>query len=97
MTENNNEENGKLAFDFKLYRSRITVEKLDELVEWITDSKAGKILSIVALVKLVAVFIYLFIRKRIIDDEWMIFKQEYEQQQKNLNRTEIDEESLDDI
>lgn len=83
-------------FDYKKNKSKaINVEMLDKLMEDCISAGTSRWASIVMAVKIVLFFCYLWARKSLIDEQFMIEKQEYEQGRTNQNENDIGNDNLD--
>jgi len=86
----------KFNFDYKKHKSKkINTEMLDKLMDDIISAGTSQWASIVAGIKIVVFFAYLWARKRIIDEEFLIAKQDYEQSRGNSNSNDINSDDLD--
>ena len=84
-----------MELDPNIYRSKVSVERLDQLMEWVDKNPSGTLEVVFALVKLLAVFAYIWTRNKLVDQEWEIRKQEFARKQTIGNRTEIGNEDMD--
>lgn len=83
-------------FDHRKYKSRkIDLETLDKLFDQVVNSGTNRFAALVAGLKIAIFFAYLWARKRIIDEEFLIAKQEYEQNRTNTNSGTISDDDLD--
>lgn len=83
-------------FDHKKYKSRkITIERLDKVFDSFIEPSTGTFSSFVAGLKIIVFFTYLWARKRMIDEEMFIAKQDYEQGRTNSNSSDINQDDLD--
>ena len=73
-------------------QTKITVEQLDELFEWVLAPKGLKFSWIIHVIKLVAVVGYLWARQKCLDDTWRISVQKYERDRVNKNRDEVEDD-----
>jgi hypothetical protein len=86
----------EFQFDYTKYKSKyVSLDQLDELYKAFLTPATGWVDTAVKGLQLIFVGIYIFVRSKIIDQEYMIQKQEYEQKQNNSSRTEIDNETMD--
>ena len=67
----------------------ITVEQLDEMFFWVMNPRKAKHAWIIHLIKLVAVYLYLFSRSKLVEESWRQEKNEYMKKQILENRDEI--------
>lgn len=81
--------------DKLLLRSQLSIERLDKLAEVLNKDPAGKLELVFGLVKMVVALAYIYVRNKMVANEWEIQKQEYENSQKLDARTEINEEDMD--
>lgn len=82
----------KSEFIAKHAQSKITVEKLDELMDYAMNPKKHKFAWVIHVIKLVSIFLYLFCRKQILDETWEISLQQYEQDRVNKNREVVEDD-----
>lgn len=83
-------------FNHKKYKSKaINVSMLDKLMEDCISAGTSRWASIVMGCKIILFFCYLWARKSLIDTEFMIAKQEYEQDSTNNNEDDIGGDDLD--
>jgi hypothetical protein len=81
--------------DASMLKSKVSVKRLDELMDWVDRKPNGKIETIFALIQLLAVFAYIWTRNKLVESEWEIRKQEYAREETMENREEIAEEDMD--
>jgi len=85
-------------FNYEQYRPKVvSVDMLDKLMRWVMRETTGitKLDAILGFFKLIAAFCYLWARKELVNFEFEIQKQKYEQKQTVDNQDEIDNEDLD--
>lgn len=81
--------------DYKLYKSRkVSIEMLDKLMDNVASSKSV-IERVASGLKIFLFFGYLWARKRLIDEDLLIKKQEYEQKRNQQNESDIESDDLD--
>lgn len=69
-----------VKFDYIKYKQeRLTVERLDSLMDFIMASDSSTFGKIMTVVKLVVAFAYIYTRNKLIDNELLIYKQQLEQ------------------
>lgn len=68
----------KFVFDYKTNQTPLSVEKLDELMKFVTESGGGLTGAIIAGVKLILIGVYLTARQKLINEKRLIARQEYE-------------------
>lgn len=73
-------------------QSKITVEQLDELMEWVLQPKGLKFSWIIHVIKLLAIFAYLYCRNMIIQQTWDISLQKYERDRIKDNRKQVEDD-----
>jgi len=85
-----------LRFDHKKYKSKaIDYQMLDDLMKDCIAAGTSRWASIVMGLKIIVFGVYLIARKILIDQEFEIAKQEYQQDQINTNRDDINQDELD--
>jgi hypothetical protein len=69
---------------------KITVQQLDQLMEWFDKKPNGKVETIFALIQILTVFLYVYVRSKLLKEE------DYERGQKyiNENNTKTQKEIL---
>lgn len=83
-------------FDHKKYKSKsVNVGMIDSLMNDFISVGTSKIAAIFIGLKICLFFFYLWARKSLIDTEFMIAKQEYEQGRTNSNEDSISQDELD--
>ena len=70
----------------------VTVEQLDQLMNYCLDPKTGRFSWIVHCIKLVAVFAYIYTRKQIVDEDWKYSKQRNQLRRIKNNRSIVEED-----
>lgn len=89
-------EKEEFRFDHRQWKSKkVDIDKLDAVMDVVLDSGTSTWGSIVAGIKVLIFFAYLWARKRLIDEEFMIRKQQYEQGRVNDNRDDLSQDDLD--
>lgn len=73
-------------------QTKITVEKLDELMDFAMNPKGLRFSWLIHIVKLISVFLYLYCRKQLLKETWTISVQRYEQDMVNNNRAEVEDD-----
>lgn len=81
----------KEEFAAKHAQSKVTTDQLDEMFDFVMG-KGSKVFWLISVIKLVAVVAYLWARQKCIDDSWLATLQKYEQEQKQKNRSEVDDD-----
>lgn len=85
-------------YNYSKFRTKhITIDQLDEMVNFVLESPNGKYGSIIAGLKLLVIFAYVWTRKRLVDEDMQMFKQEYEQRQSVGAKAEIINEDKDNV
>jgi large-conductance mechanosensitive channel len=88
----------EFIFDYSKYKTKsISLAQLDQIFEIVVAPATSYIQMIAKAVQLVMIGIYIFVRGKLVDQEFKIQKQEYEQKQNNSSRTEIDSEDMDNV
>jgi hypothetical protein len=86
----------EFVFDYSKYRTKsISITQLDQMFEVLTAPATNYVTMALKGVQLILIGIYIFARSKLIDQEFQVQKQEYEQKQNNSSRTEIDGEDMD--
>lgn len=86
----------EFRFDHRKYKSKaIKLSMLDALMESIISAGTSQWASIVAGIKILIFGVYLWARKQLIDEEFKIAKQEYEQGRANDNADDILNDDMD--
>lgn len=82
-------------FNHRKYKSKkVSLKMIDDLMDIVISSGTSKVQTIIAAIKIVIFFAYLWVRKMLIDEQFKIEKQEYEQGRVGTN---IDDLSSDDM
>lgn len=82
-------------FQYTLTRPKLSLEKLDELAEFVFSGNAKGLGFIGAGIKLLLALAYIFARKYLYDTEMQIAKQEYEVNQHSKTDSDINNDNLD--
>ena len=86
----------EFAFDYSKYKKKkINIKMLDDLRETTIASGTSKFAKIMAMVKIIIFFAYLWGRKRLIDEEFTLQRQAYEQRRINENGEVLAGDDLD--
>ena len=75
-------------------QTQVTVEQLDDLMTWVQQPKTFKFSFVIHVIKLFAVFAYLYTRAKILDETWHISKNLHEVDQVKGNRKELESDNL---
>lgn len=93
----NQETKKEFTFNYSKYKSKkVNLKMVDDLMETTIASGTSKFAAIVAGVKILLFFAYLWARKRLIEEEFLIQKQNYEQNQVNETDDILDNDDLDE-
>lgn len=80
-------------FDHKKYRTRkIDLDMLDKQMDAVLDSGVGKIGAIIAMCKIIVFFAYLWARKKLVDEQMLMHKQDYQLQNTSQNIEDLKDE-----
>lgn len=94
----NTEKKQDFRFDYKKYESKqLTVQKLDQYFEAMLAPAASSFGQIMALVKMGVFALYLWSRMKLINEQELIQKQEYERERTQGQRGDIEEDDLDQL
>lgn len=74
-------------------RGLISVEKLDELMQWVQDSK-GKVQSFLAILNLLVTIAYVITRIQLVKANEVYEKQKYKRERSKDTRNRIDDEEI---
>lgn len=86
----------EFVFDYSKYKTKsISVTQLDQMFDVLTAPATNYVTMAIKGIQLIFIGIYIFTRGKLIDQEFKLQKQEYEQKQNNSSRTEIDDENMD--
>jgi large-conductance mechanosensitive channel len=86
----------EFVFDYSKYKTKsISLAQLDKIFEIVVAPATSYIQMIAKAIQLILIGIYIFVRSKLVDQEYKIQKQEYEQRQNNNSRVEIDGEDMD--
>jgi len=90
-------EQQKFVFNYSKYKTKkIDLKMLDDLMETVIAPGTSKFATIVAAIKILLFFAYLWARKRLIDEQFLIEQQQnYEQGRVNENDDVLDNDDLD--
>lgn len=84
------------VFNYQKYKSKkISIVKLDNLMDQVINAGTSRWASIVAGIKVILFFAYLWARRSMIDEEFQIAKQNYERNRAVENSDIIFEDDLD--
>lgn len=83
--------------DPQLYKSKISVSQLDEMMNWLNKNPTNKLEVIFGLCQMLAVFAYIYVRSKLVDQEWEIQKQKYARDQITDNKQEILNDNKDGL
>ena len=87
----------EFTFDYSKYRSKkIDLDQLDRVMEVVISSGTSTFKTIVAATKVVIYFCYLWARKRLIDEQMEIARQNYEQNRVNETDDVLQSDDLDE-
>ena len=86
----------EFTFDYSKYKSKkVDLKMIDDLMETTIASGTSRFASIVSGIKILLFFAYLWARKRLIEEEFLIQRQNYEQGRVNENDDVLDNDDLD--
>ena len=89
-------EKKEFQFNYSKYKTKkIDIKMLDNLMGSIVDAGTSKIAMIFAGIKIFLFFAYLAARKSLINEQFQIEKQEYEQNRGSQNDDILDGDDLD--
>ena len=89
-------EKTKFTFNYSKYKSRkIDLKMIDDMMTIVISSGTSRFATIVAGVKIILFFAYLRARKSLIDEQFLIEKQDYEQNRSNETGDIINNDNLD--
>ena len=90
------EDKKDFRFNHRKYKSKkISLKLLDDTIDVVIGSGTSTLATIIAAIKVIIFFAYLWARKRIIDEQFLIEKQEYETGRINNNQDDINNDDLD--
>lgn len=84
-----------MQIDPDMYRSKVSVERLDQLMAWVEKDPVGKLELVLSLVQLLAVFAYIWVRNKLVEQEWESKKQAHLLDSQKQAQKEIDGEDYD--
>lgn len=82
-------------FQYSVTRPKLTLQKLDELAEFVFSGNTKGLGLIGAGLKLILALSYIFARKYLFDAEMEVAKQEYEIKKHSNNTNDLDKDNLD--